>query len=524
MHTPLAESRASYSGFWDFESPQPADEAIKEISPIPDKQVFMRESSSSANARATTSRATIGAMRDPLRAAARPLIGTTVANAYRIVRLIGEGAMGGIYEARQLRLDKRVAIKVLARELAANGESLLRFHREAEITSQLGHPHIITVFDFGTTDDGQPFLVMEFLEGEDLAYRLQREKTLPLAAAVKITKQVASALAETHAKGIVHRDLKPANLFLSRIQGGDFAKVLDFGISKVRAASTSLTNASMLMGTPMYMAPEQARGELELDHWTDQWALACITYEMLAGRPPFVGDDTAALLYQVVHEDPQPLSKIAPNVPAEVDQVIRRALTKDPNERYPHVTAFARALEAAAMGAPVPAEPVSAPIAARGSAISPTPVETAATVASPAEAFTPAPIKKKRGAGKLAMWVSAGIAVTAVAVWLVRGPLRRPPPAASVNATPAASPEPAAPAQPVVAPLPAAPPAAAEGDEPAAVDDDTASAPQRVRVTQKDGVRRRPVRRATSAKRAAHAPAEAPAQTSPVKRKLINEL
>ena len=122
--------------------------------------------------------------------------------------------MGGIYEARQLRLDKRVAIKVLARELAANGEALLRFHREAEITSTLGHPHIITVFDFGTTDHGQPFLVMEYLEGEDLANRLHRKNTLSLPAAVRITKQVASALAETHAKGVVHRDLKPANLFI----------------------------------------------------------------------------------------------------------------------------------------------------------------------------------------------------------------------------------------------------------------------------------------------------------------------
>ena len=128
--------------------------------------------------------------------------------------------MGGIYEARQLRLDKRVAIKVLARELAANGEALLRFHREAEITSQLGHPHIITVFDFGTTEGGQPYLVMEFLEGEDLANRLGRVKAIPVPIAVRIAKQVASALSETHNQGVVHRDLKPANVFLSRIQGG----------------------------------------------------------------------------------------------------------------------------------------------------------------------------------------------------------------------------------------------------------------------------------------------------------------
>src|SRR5262245_12610754 len=472
-------------------------------------------------------------MREEQRAAAKPpLLGTTLGDAYRIVRLIGEGAMGGIYEARQLRLDKRVAIKVLARELAVNGEALLRFHREAEISSQLGHPHIITVFDFGTTDSGQPYLVMEFLEGEDLASRLQRVQTLSLAAAVRITKQVASALAETHAKGIVHRDLKPANLFLSRIQGGDFAKVLDFGISKVRAASTSLTNASTLMGTPMYMAPEQAKGELELDHWTDQWALACITYEMLAGRPPFVGDDTAALLYQVVHEDPQPLSKLVSNLPAEVDQVIRRALTKDPDQRYPHVTAFARALEAAASGAPLPEEPMNAAVAARAPAIAPSPVEPAATWASPADAFTTAP--RKRRTGRLA--ILGAVAIAAIAVWLVRGPLRRPPPTASVTAAP---PPPAPPVQPVIDPLPPEPAAAAAGtekaapgveaDEPAAAEGDTDSTPPKANMTnvrdvnKKDGFRRRPVRRAASAKRPA-APAETPAQTSPVKRKLINQL
>src|SRR3954453_21534223 len=260
-------------------------------------------------------------MREELRPAAIPLVGETLNDAYRVIRLIGEGAMGGIYEARQLRLDKRVAIKVLARELAVNGEALLRFHREAEITSQLGHPHIINVFDFGTTHHGQPYLVMEYLEGEDLANRLHRATALSLPAAVRIAKQVASALAETHARGVVHRDLKPANVFITRVQGEDFAKVLDFGISKVRAASTALTNASTLMGTPMYMAPEQAKGDMELDHLTDQWALACITFEMLAGRPPFLGQ-AAALLYEVGHQEPPRGSNFVKDLPIEVEHVI----------------------------------------------------------------------------------------------------------------------------------------------------------------------------------------------------------
>jgi len=461
-------------------------------------------------------------MREEKRATARaPLIGETLGDAYRVVRLMGEGAMGGIFEARQLRLDKRVAIKVLARELAANGEALLRFHREAEITSQLGHPHIINVFDFGTTDNGQPYLVMEYLEGEDLAYKLQRKSALSLTATVRIIKQVASALAETHAKGVVHRDLKPANVFIVRVQGEDFAKVLDFGISKVRAASTALTNASTLMGTPMYMAPEQAKGDVELDHLTDQWALACIAFEMLVGRSPFMGDDTAALLYQVVHEEPPRLSNFVKSLPLEVERVVQRALIKQPAERFPNVTAFARAFEAAATGVPLPAEPAGdgAPIAP---GIALTPVEAAATLASGAEAF--APSSRKKGPRRVALWaVVAGAAITAVV--LVRGPLRRPPPApAPVRAAEAITPTPVAPRQPTVEPLPPEPPAANTADdpaqdEPAAEADDTDSAQPK---TKKDGVRRRPARRAASAKHAATpaAPAAAPA----VKRKLINQL
>jgi len=456
-------------------------------------------------------------MLEERRAVVRP--GTIVNDAYRIVRQIGEGAMGGIYEARQLRLDKRVAIKVLARELAVNGEALLRFHREAEITSQLGHPNIITVFDFGTTEQGQPYLVMEFLEGEDLADRLSREKKLPLAGAVRINKQVASALAETHAKGVVHRDLKPANIFLSKIQGEDFAKILDFGISKVRAASTALTNASTLMGTPMYMAPEQAKGETELDHWTDQWALACIAYEMLTGRPPFIGDDTAALLYMVVHEDPPPPSQINGDLPAEIDHVIKRALDKDQEQRFPHVTAFARALEAAAAGKMISIEPAStgAGLATSAPGVGLTPVEAAATVAHDLSAFPPRP--PKRGSPRLVLLGAVGM-VAAGGVWLVRGPLRRPPPAPAAIVAPA--PDPAA--KPIADPAPPEAPAAAP-NEPTTADDDTDSAAPTVTMAKKETPRRRAVRRAAAAKRAsAPAAREAPAQTAPVKRKLINEL
>ena len=277
---------------------------------------------------------------------ASDLIGTTLEGAYRITRLIAEGGMSAVYEAVQLRLNQRLAVKVMARELSSNREALTRFHREAETTSRLRHPHLVTVVDFGTAPGGQPYMVMEYLEGTDLDHRIRQVGKLPLATAVHIAKQVASALAAAHDQGVVHRDLKPANVFLVELPGEpDFAKVLDFGISKVRAANTQLTKASSIIGTPNYMSPEQATGMLdEIDHRTDQWSLACIVWEMLAGRPPFASDDMSAVFYQVIHLEPQPLRKQAPDLPAAVEAVLRRALSKDMADRFASIRDFAAAL------------------------------------------------------------------------------------------------------------------------------------------------------------------------------------
>jgi len=228
----------------------------------------------------------------PDKQATEAMIGTVLVDgSYRVDGLVGEGGMGAVYQATHLRLAKRVAVKVMARELASNAEALARFHREAMVTSGLGHPHIVQVLDFSTAPTGEPFLVMEFLEGEDLDHRLRRVGRLPATQVVHIVKQVASALAATHAKTIVHRDLKPANIYLLEVAGEtDFVKVLDFGISKVRAATTKLTQATSVMGTPNYMSPEQAMGRVdEIDERTDLWALACIAWECLSGAGPFVG-------------------------------------------------------------------------------------------------------------------------------------------------------------------------------------------------------------------------------------------
>jgi serine/threonine-protein kinase len=287
------------------------------------------------------------------------VVGTVLEGTYRITRLIGEGGMGAVYEAMQLRLNKRVAIKLMARELASNQEALARFRREAEITSHLGHPHLVTVMDFGQAKSGEPYLVMEYLDGEDLDHRLRRVGRMSIEAAVHVIRQVASALNAAHDQGVVHRDLKPGNIFLSQIPGEpDFVKVLDFGISKMKAARTQLTKASAVIGTPNYMSPEQASGMVdEIDHHADQWAMGCIAWEMLLGRGPFVADDAGALFYQILNLNPQPLTPRVPGLPPEVEPVLRRALNKQPAARFPSMRDFSRAFESAAFGRPSDATP-----------------------------------------------------------------------------------------------------------------------------------------------------------------------
>ena len=280
------------------------------------------------------------------------LIGTVLEGAYRIDALLGAGGMGAVYRAMHLRLDKRVAVKVMARELAANPEALARFRREAVVTGGLGHPHIVQVFDFSTTPTGQTFLVMELLEGEDLDRRLRRVGRLPLAAVVHVVKQVASALAATHEQAIVHRDLKPGNVFLLRVAGEtDFVKVLDFGISKVLAATTKITKTSSVMGTPNYMSPEQAEGKVdEIDERTDQWALACIAWECLSGTCLYGGDNVPTILYQIVHKPPPSLVQKVAGLHPEVEDVLLHALAKNKKDRFGSVNDFAMALESAAAG------------------------------------------------------------------------------------------------------------------------------------------------------------------------------
>ncbi|HUH04282.1 MAG TPA: serine/threonine-protein kinase, partial [Kofleriaceae bacterium] len=221
-------------------------------------------------------------------------VGTMLAETYKVTGLLGRGGMGSVWAADHARLPgKKVAIKVLHTEVAADDESLARFRREAEIASRLGHPNIVDVHDFNILPDGSPYLVLEYLEGEDLAARLLRGP-LPLDEVASIVRQVGAALAAAHRENIVHRDLKPQNVFLVPTEADGFvieqAKVLDFGISKIRGSQTVKTNAATMLGTPQYMAPEQALGQHDnVDARTDVFALGAMVYEMLSGRPAFAG-------------------------------------------------------------------------------------------------------------------------------------------------------------------------------------------------------------------------------------------
>jgi serine/threonine-protein kinase len=295
----------------------------------------------------------------------RELVGCVLRGTYRIDRVLDRGGMGTVFAAEHVRLRRPTAVKVLARHLAADENAVARFRREAEIISQLAHPHIVSILDFDTTDSGEAYIVMELLHGETLADRLDREQVLAPVEATRIVGQIAAALAAAHASSIVHRDLKPANIFLVQAEGAPpFVKLLDFGISKsaVSAAqSQRVTREFDVLGTPDYMAPEQALGRTALvDHRGDQFALAVITYEMLTGCVPFEGDSVMSVLYRVAHAEARPVSELAPHVPPGVDAVIARALEKRPEQRFSSIVEFAAAL-ASAVGCSIP--PASLPFA-----------------------------------------------------------------------------------------------------------------------------------------------------------------
>jgi serine/threonine-protein kinase len=287
---------------------------------------------------------------------------TVLRDTYRIVRFIDKGGIGEVYEARHARLSGRYAVKVLSTQAAAHPAALARFRREAEITSGLQHPNIVQVIDFDQTPAGQPYLVMEYLVGHNLGDHLKRHGKLPIAEVMTLLEPIVSALAAVHGRGMVHRDLKPQNVFLQTAEGSAVTvKLLDFGLSKVRAASMVVSADAMLLGTPMYMAPEQAKGKLdEVGPAADQFALGALVYEMLTGKAPFAGETVESIIYQVVHDEPPRLEKVAPELPPGVGVAVHRALAKRVEDRYPSVSDLLADLRRAVTegaGARLPSQP-----------------------------------------------------------------------------------------------------------------------------------------------------------------------
>jgi serine/threonine protein kinase len=263
-----------------------------------------------------------------------PMLGKVLGETYQVARLVGEGGMGRVYEARHLRLkDRRFAVKVLHAEFARQPEVVARFQREAESASSIGHPNVVDVFDVHKTQDGIPYLVGEFLEGEELGEYLKRLEKLDVGTAVAVVRQVCRALAAAHARGIVHRDMKPENVFITERDGAPIIKVLDFGISKAKSTDSKLTRTGMIMGTPSYMAPEQARGET-VDLRADVYAIGALLYQVLTGRRPFDSEDPAAVLSMVLTEEPPRPRSIEPSIPEALELVVQRAMAKDPRDRY----------------------------------------------------------------------------------------------------------------------------------------------------------------------------------------------
>jgi len=342
-------------------------------------------------------------------------IGAVVGETYTIEAELGRGGMGIVWLASHARLPgKQVAIKVLHAQ-AANADVLARFKREAHIVSVLAHPNIVHVEDYNVTADGTPYLVLEYLRGESLAERLARGP-LELALALSIARQIGAALSAAHARNIVHRDLKPQNVFL--VPTGDtlVAKVLDFGISKLLDSDTVRTDDNSLLGTPQYMAPEQATGQSEaIGVRTDVFSLGAIVYEMLSGRPAFAGKTLAEVVFKAVYEQPAALSS---DLPPTVTMAISRAMAKAPADRFDSVNRFIETLTGPRAVSPGPVG------AARGRVD-----ELAMTVDStnvPEGVFTihdPAPTRRRRTAIVAACAVGVGV-IGIVAFLALRGPAR----------------------------------------------------------------------------------------------------
>ncbi|MBK8998842.1 MAG: serine/threonine protein kinase [Myxococcales bacterium] len=420
-------------------------------------------------------------------------LGEVIDGKYRIERLLGEGGMGAVFEAENVRIHRRVAIKLLHPHVAEMGAIVQRFEREAQAAGRIGNDHIMEVLDLGTLPDGSRYIVMEYLDGEPLAMRIERLGKVPARELAELTLQTLEGLGAAHAAGIVHRDLKPDNIYILKEKAGrrDFVKLIDFGISKFQKGGPEgmqMTQTGAVLGTPYYMSPEQAAGSQEVSASTDLYAIGVILYEAATGRRPFESDSFQQLLFQIVlGELPDPKT-LNPELDDGFVSIILKAMSRDPAARFESAAAFSTALrEWLASGKAVVVPPRSTVNPALAGIVAPTLVQEASPVAgvtasndtsaagswAQSHAFEVQPPKKSKG-----LLIGAAAAVLVVAAVAVVALARLGSRTQPATATPEPSAEEAAAAVGVVPGAPAVPELPAPpGDTPAAAVPIAAGAP-----------------------------------------------
>ena len=368
-------------------------------------------------------------------------VGDVVARKYRIDRILGEGGMGVVVAATDTQLDRRVAIKFLLPDALANSDIVARFSREARAAAKIHSEHVARIIDVGELETGAPYMVMEYLEGSDLAERIRSSPGVSPSDAARYVLQACEALAEAHAAGIVHRDLKPANLFLAQQPDRSVSvKVLDFGISKAPVGTGGITSTQAVMGSPHYMSPEQLVSAKHVDPRSDVWSLGIVLYEVLVGAPPFTGDTMPEIVAKILQSPLPSLRALRPDVPAEFEQVIARCTAKDPIARFADVADLARALVAFAPDAARSADRAARILGLSGAPSTDSPATAGAVAGSPwsvkegarSEARSHAAWGNTRAAGvptrRVAFYAVAGVLgvaaiVVGIAVFGGRGPL-----------------------------------------------------------------------------------------------------